>query len=59
MKGYKAICLFVPEDLFKRFKIQLVKEDLTMKKVLIEFIQEYTKEVKSVKSKKNSTKIKT
>lgn len=59
MKGYKAICLFVPEDLFKKFKIQLVKEDLTMKKVLIEFIQEYTKEVKNVKSKENRTKIKT
>jgi len=59
MKDYKAICLFVPEDLFKRFKIQLVKEDLTMKKVLIEFIQEYVKDDKIVKGKKNSKKIKT
>jgi len=59
VKGYKAICLFVPEDLFKKFKIQLVKEDLTMKKVLIEFIQEYVKDDKIVKGKKNSKKIKT
>jgi len=58
MKGYKGICLYVPEDLFFKFKLQLVKEKLTMKSVLIDFIQEYVRDDKIVKSKKNRKKIK-
>jgi len=54
MKDYKGVCLFIPVELHKKFRLQLLKDNLTIKEAFLGFIREYVKEGKNVNNKKST-----
>lgn len=43
----KNLCVYIPDDLFKKFKIQIAKDNTTIKAAVLGFLNVYTQEVEN------------
>jgi len=52
-EGQKVLYVWIPEELYKKLRIKLIKEGKSAKEVIISFLQYYCKDEKIEKKQRN------